>query len=96
MQDGFKPHFLIQEVNQEQYSESVVVSTDVIERMIRRGQFSMSKITVQISREFAYTNISLCLNDVDTYTISRFPRSLMQDDENKRGLITQSLAEVFC
>lgn len=95
MQDGFNPHFLIQEVNREHYSECVVVSSDVIERMIRRGQFSMSKITVQISREFAATNISLCLNNVDTYTISRFPRSLVQDDENKRGLITQGLLEVF-
>ena len=78
---------MIQEVYRESLWESAVISSDVIERMIRQGQFSMSRITVQISSKLAATKISLCLDDVETYTISRFPRSLLQEDNYKRGLL---------
>lgn len=85
MQSGCNPYFLIQEEYRKEISESLTITSNVIERMIRQGQFSMSKIAVQISHELATTKISLCLDNFETYTISRFPRSLLQDDSFQKG-----------
>ena len=83
---------MIQEVHRENSAESAAISSDVIERMIRQGQFSMSKITLQLSSKLAETEISLCLSNAETYTISRFPRSLLQDEDYKRSSIPCSVS----
>lgn len=87
MQGGNNLQFVIQEVYREAFSESAIISSGVIERMIRHGQFNMSRITVQLSSQLAVTRISLCLDDNESYTISRFPRSLLQDEDYKRSSI---------
>lgn len=47
----------------------------------------MSRITVQLSNQLAATNISLCLDNGESYSISRFPRSLLQDEDYKKSSI---------
>ena len=59
----------------------IVMSFDVIERMIRQSQFKIGKITVQLSSKFSEFGISLDFGDGEPFFISRFPRSLMQDDD---------------
>ena len=85
MQGGRNLRFVIQEDYREAFPESAVISTDVVERMIRLGQFSMNRITVQLSSQLATTTISLCLDNGESYTISRFPRSLLQDEDLKKS-----------
>lgn len=88
VQGGYHPHFVIQERYREGVSESVEIGSDVIERMIRQGHFSISKITVHLSSKLAVTEISLCLDDVERHSISRFPRSILEDDNYKSGKIS--------
>lgn len=88
MQGGRNLLFVIQEVYREPFSESVIISSDIVQKMIRFGQFSMDRITIQISNQLAETTISLCLDDGESYTISRFPRSLLRGEESKRSSIS--------
>ena len=92
MQGGRNFRFLIQEVSRESFPESAIINSDIVERMIRLGQFSMGRIAVQLSNQLAATTISLCLDDGKSYTISRFPRSLLQDET----LQTSSIPFPFC
>lgn len=41
----------------------------------------MSPITLHLSEKFASTEISLCLSEGEEFPISRFPRSLLEDDD---------------
>lgn len=88
MQGGRNLLFVIQEVYREPFPESVIINSDVVQKMIRLGQFSMDRITIQISNQLAETTISLCLDDGESYTISRFPRSLLPDEDYKRSSIS--------
>lgn len=88
MQGGRNLRFVIQQVYRETSPESVIISSDVVERMIRLGQFSMGRITIQLSNQLAETTISLCLDEGETYTISRFPRSLLQDEDFKKSSLS--------
>ncbi|KAF6221270.1 hypothetical protein HO133_002125 [Letharia lupina] len=62
LQCGYELYFVIQEEHRGQHAKKVSVSTDVIERMIRKRLFKM---------------------DNEMYPISRFPRSLLQDEDSK-------------
>ena len=84
VQSGCNPHFVIEELQRGWISE-LAVSSDVIDRMIRQRHFGMGKIVVHLSNKLATTKISLCLDGVEKYTVSRFPRSLLQDDLYKEG-----------
>ena len=88
MHNGKNLRFMIQEVSRESVPESAIISSDVVERMIRLGQFSMGRITVQLSNKLAATSISLCLDDGEPYTISRFPRTLLQDEDLQTSSIS--------
>ena len=79
-QHGGEPYFMIQEKHRGQHAAQVTMSFDVIERMIRQSQFNLGKITVHLSSKLSESEMFLCFNDGEAYSISRFPRSLFQDD----------------
>ena len=76
VQDGREPYFMIQEKHRGQHARKVIMTFDIIERMIKNCQFKMGKITVQLSSKLAETEIFLCFKDGEPHMISRFPRSL--------------------
>ena len=85
LQSGNELYFVIQEEHRGQHAKQVPVSTDIIERMIRKRQFKMDNISVQLSTKLAYTEILLHMGPGDVYPISRFPRSLLQDEDSKES-----------
>lgn len=63
--------------------ERVVITSKIIERMIRQRKFAVSPITLQLSEKLAITEISLCLSEGEAFPISRFPRPLLNDDNHE-------------
>ena len=85
MHSGNELYFVIQEAHRGQDAKRESVSTDVVERMIRNRRFKMTNISVQLSTKLAYTEILLHMGPGDMYPISRFPRSLLQDEDSKES-----------
>lgn len=85
LQSGNELYFVIQEEHRGQHAKQAPVSADVIERMIRKYQFRMNNVSVQLSTKLAYTEILLHMGPGDVYPISRFPRSLLQDEDLKES-----------
>lgn len=83
MQSGCELYFVIQEEHRGQYAEQACFSVDVIERMIRKRHFKMDKVSVHLSSKLASTEILLHMGPGDVYPISRFPRSLLHDEDTK-------------
>ena len=84
-QHNSDPYFVIQEKHRGQQARKVVISADVIERMVTQYEFRLGKITVHLSSKLSETEIFLCLKDGAPNTISRFPRSLLQDDNGRES-----------
>lgn len=85
LHSGHKLYFVVQEEHQGQHAEQVSLSEDVIERMIRKRQFKMGNVSVLLSTKLAYTEILLHMGPGDVYPISKFPRSLLQDEDSKES-----------
>ncbi len=85
LQSGHELYFVIQEEHRGQNAKKASFSTDVIEHMIRKCQFKMNKVIVELSTKLAYTEILLHMGPGDVYPISRFPRSLLQDEGSKES-----------
>ena len=83
MQHGSYLFFVVQEEHRGRHAKQVCITNDVIERMVRKCQFKMSSILVELSNQLANTEILLHFGANDKYPISRFPRSLLQDDDFK-------------
>lgn len=83
IQHGNDLFFLVQEEPRGRHAKHVCITNDVIERMVRKCQFKMSSIFVELSNQLANTEILLHFGANDIYPISRFPRSLLQDDDFK-------------
>ena len=77
--------FIVQEEFRGRQAKYVTITSDVIERMIKHGQFKMNKVDVELSNKLANTEISLFFGSGDPCPISRFPRSLLQDDDSPHG-----------
>jgi hypothetical protein len=75
------PYFIIQEEHHSEGAQKLPIAHDVIERMIRERQFTMRAASVKLSSRLAVNEIFLCIQSDQVYRISRFPRSLLQDDE---------------
>ena len=83
MQPGRELSFVVQEEHRGRHAEKISITTNVIERMVRKCQFKMSNIRVELSNQLATTEILLYFGPEDIYPISRFPRSLLQDEDSK-------------
>lgn len=81
IQNARDPYFLIRENGYRHLTEQILINSETIEQMIRRRVFAMSPITLQLSEKLAITEISLCLGEGGASPISRFPRSLLEDDD---------------
>lgn len=73
LQCGYELYFVIQEEHRGQHAKKVSVSTDVIERMIRKRLFKMDNVSVQLSTKIAYTEILLHMGpgDVSNQQVSK-------------------------
>ena len=80
---GKELFFVIQEEHRGRHAKKVCITNDVIERMVRKCQFKMSGIIVEHSNQLAITEILLDFGNTDIYPISRFPRSLLQDEVSR-------------
>ena len=85
LQSGHELYFVIQEEHRGHHAKKASVSIDVIERMIMKSQFKMDKVIIELSSKLAYTEILLHMGPGDVYPISRFPRSLLQDEDSKES-----------
>ena len=85
LQSGCEVYFVIKEQHRGQYAKRASFSTDVIEQMICKRQFKMDKVSVHLSSKLAFTEILLHMGPGDVYPISRFPRSLLHDEDIKES-----------
>lgn len=83
-------YFVVQEEHRGRHAKQVCITADVIERMVRKRQFKMSSIRVELSSQLSTTEILLHFRTEDVYPISRFPRSLLQDQDSNLSLSSQS------
>lgn len=81
LQLGHDLYFVVQEEHRGYDAEQITLTSEVIERMIRNSQFKMNKVTVELSTKLATTEILLCLGKGSKFPISKFPRSLLQDED---------------
>lgn len=77
--------FVVREEFRGRQVKYITITSDVIERMIKHCQFKMSKVDVELSNKLATTEISLFFGSGDLCPISRFPRSLLQDEDSPHG-----------
>ena len=92
MRARYDLYFIIQEEHRGEQAKQAFISPDVIERMIRTCQFKMSKINVELSNKLAATEISLCLGPEGPFPISRFPRSLLQDEDLSQSKFLEAIS----
>ena len=83
--------FVIQEEHRGRHAKKVCITNDVIERMVRKRQFKMSSILVENTNQLALTEILLEFGATDIYPISRFPRSLLQDEVSRTSQSKHSI-----
>lgn len=80
MMPGRNPAFIIQEKYRGQDAISVEISPAVIDRMIGGRRFNLGRITISLSSKLAVTEMFLSVNQGELLPISRFPRSLLEDE----------------
>jgi hypothetical protein len=80
------PYFIIQEEHHSEDAQKLSIAHDIIERMIRERLFVMKAVSVKLSSRLAVNEILLCLEPDRVYFISRFPRSILQDDDFSTGM----------
>ena len=95
MQHGHDLFFIIQEEHRGRDARQACITTEVIERMVRKCQFKMSNIRVKLSNQLSTTEILLYFGDEDKYPISRFPRSLLQDEDSRTSQSNYSIVLPF-
>jgi len=78
-------YFVVQEEHRGQRAKPIAITPDTIQRMINHCQFKMPKINVSLSNKLATTEILLYLGSGEPYPISKFPRSLLQDEDSGKG-----------
>ncbi|KAL9606732.1 MAG: hypothetical protein Q9179_000088 [Wetmoreana sp. 5 TL-2023] len=74
------PAFIIQEKHRAQEAEATEITPYVIDRMIGKRRFYLGKITISLSSKLAVTEIFLSFNHGALFNISKFPRSLLEDE----------------
>lgn len=80
-QNGRDPYFLVQEeYSAAKTAQQIGLSEEVVQRMIKDFQFRMGRIELRLSSQLTRTEMFLCLNESDWFSISGFPRSLVQDE----------------
>lgn len=76
------PYFTIQEEHRGEQAMQTFITPDIIDRMIQNGHFSMGRVEIKLSSKVATTEILMCLTKGEYFPISRFPRSLLLDEDS--------------
>lgn len=85
MRAGHTPYFTIQEEHRGEEAMQISITPDIIDRMIQNGQFSMGRVEIKLSSRVATTEILMCLTAGEYFPISRFPRSLLLDEDSSES-----------
>ena len=72
--------FVIQEKYRGWQATSIKLDPLVIDRMIGQRRFNLGKITIKLSSKLAVSEIYFSVKDEGLFIISRFPRSLLEDE----------------
>ena len=72
--------FIIQEQYWGQQAKQITITSELIERMVWKRQFKLANIDVKLSDKIAITEMFLRFGAEGSFPISRFPRSLLQDE----------------
>jgi len=72
--------FIVQEKHHGRHANSIAITPVVIDRMIGQRLFRMERISVRLSSKLAVTEMFLSIRENELYTISRFPRSLLENE----------------
>ena len=81
-------YFIIQEQHRGQQAKQITVTSELIERMVWKRQFKSANIDVKLSDKIAITEMYLCFGAEGSFPISRFPRSLLQDENMRESECT--------
>lgn len=86
---GAYPCFVIREAeSRAEDAARVVISHEIIERMIKESEFRLSRVTTILSNKLAKIEIFFCMNQENSYPISGFPRSLLRNEANYQSSLT--------
>jgi len=72
--------FVVQEQHRGRHANSIAITPIVIDRMIGQRRFSLERISIRLSSKLAVTEMFLSIRDGELYMISRFPRSLLENE----------------
>ena len=78
-------YFVGREQNAKSEPQYFKFTSNDVENMIRQRRFKSSQVNMRLSNKLAMVEIALFLGSGDSYPISLFPRSLLEDEEPKRG-----------
>ena len=82
---GCEPSFVIQEINQSyEPGVKIEITKEIIDRMMRYGQFTLGTVNVKLVNKLARTDIRLGLNG-EYFSISGFPRALADEEGLQRS-----------
>ena len=86
------PYFVIRERGKHQNAKQIILTSEMVDRMISIGEFRLDRIDIHLAHRMVETEILFCLGDQASqpafYPISGAPRCLMED--STRGLIAQT------
>ena len=73
-------YFVVQEEHNGRKAEHIQITSELLSKMITRGHFQIEH-WIRLTSKVVNTEILLSLGRDGTYPISRFPRSLLEDQE---------------
>lgn len=91
---GRSPTFIVQEKHRGRHAKSVKIEPIVIDRMIGQRRFNLGKIALRLSSKLAVSEIFFSVMDGGLFTISRFPRSLLEDEGVRESMYRDYLGRL--
>ena len=88
-------YFIVQEQHRGHQAKKITVTGELIERMVWKRQFKLANIDVKLSDKIAITEMFLCFGPEGSFPISRFPRSLLQDENLRESEYASALLDSF-
>ena len=77
---SFQPYFVVKEHLSYEPLLMKYIDLDVIQKMTMSASFDLGTLLIQVSNEYAKTNIALCMAPKEEYSISGFPRILCSSE----------------
>lgn len=85
MRPGQEVYFLAREEHHSRPLQEIKITSTIVEYMIMHGQLRLPEVGIDLSSKLVMIEISLFLGTGDLCPISRFPRSLLEDERPIQG-----------